>query len=108
MGQCLFAVANVFRLASRPDSVIVVTDCPLCAAPPVLVGQLLEFRHPAGGVARAVVSGIEFADPPNPDRPFAFLVRPDGEAVGVGAEVWSLVGCAPDAEPGSVFSSGDS
>ncbi|HEY1188383.1 MAG TPA: hypothetical protein VGE74_12095 [Gemmata sp.] len=52
-------------------------------------------------MAQAVVSGVEFADPPNPDRPFAFLVRPDGEAIMDGAEVWSLAGSVPDAEPGA-------
>jgi hypothetical protein len=89
----LFAVVDTFRLAQRPDTVLVAADCSERDAPALSVGQWLEFRNPAGDVTRAVISGIEFLDPPNPDRPFGFPVRPDppGSPVEVGAEVWSLV-----------------
>jgi hypothetical protein len=92
MGRRLFAVADVFRLAQRPETVLIAADCSERAAPPLLVGQWLEFRNPSGGVTRAVVSGVEFLDPPNPDRPFGFPVRPNppGAPVEVGAEVWAL------------------
>ena len=90
MGQRLFAVADVFRLAQRPGTVIVAVDCSERLAPAVTVGQWLEFRNPAGGVTRAMVSGVEHLDPPNPDRPFGFP-DPPGSPVEVGAEVWSLV-----------------
>jgi hypothetical protein len=92
MGQRLFAVIDVFRIAQRPGTVIVTTDCPERSAPAVLVGQWLEFRNPTVTVTRAMVSGIEYLDPPNPDRPFGFPVRldPPGSPVEVGAEVWSL------------------
>jgi len=92
VGQRLFSVADVFRLMQRPDTVLVAADCSERAAPRISVGQWLEFRSPAGGVTRAVVSGIEHFDPPNPDRPFGFPVRPDppGSPIEVGAVVWSL------------------
>jgi hypothetical protein len=103
VGQRLFAVTDVFRLAQRPGTVIVATDCPVRSAPAVLVGQWLEFRNPTGSITRAVVSGIEFLDPPKPDRPVGFPVRPDppGSPVEVGAEVWSLPEDARQAEPGA-------
>ena len=92
MRHPLFAVADVFRLPQRPETVLVAADCSERAAPPLVVGQWLEFRNPSGGVTRAMVSGVEFLDPPNPDRPFGFPVRPNplGAPVEVGAEVWAL------------------
>ena len=92
MGQRLFVVAAVFRLTSRPETVLVATDCPERSAPVRRIGQRLEFRNPSGGVTQAVVSGVELFDPPDPDRPFAFPVRQGSSdmPIGVGAEVWSL------------------
>ena len=56
-----------------------------------VVGQWLEFRNPAGTVTHAVVSGVEFFDPPNPDRPLAVPIRsdPPDSPIEIGAEVWS-------------------
>lgn len=88
----LFAVADTFRLASRPGMVIIAADCPLRGAPRLETGKWLEFRNPDGSVTRAVVSGIEMLNPPNPDRPFGFSVRPErpDSSIEVAAEVWSL------------------
>ena len=107
MGQRLFAVAAVFRLAQRPETVLIAADYSERTAPSLTVGQWLEFRNPAGGVTRAMVSGIEHFDPPNPDRPFGFPVRPDpiGSPVEVGAEVWSLAE-QRHAEPGAAADGG--
>ncbi len=68
MGERLFAVADVFRLSRRPETVLIAADCSERAAPSLTVGQWLEFRNPSGSVTRALVSGIEHFDPPNPDR----------------------------------------
>jgi hypothetical protein len=48
MGRRLFAVADVFRLPDRPRMIFVTVTCPLRSAPPIRVGQWLEFRHPKG------------------------------------------------------------
>jgi hypothetical protein len=100
-GERLFAVAEVFRLSQRPGTVIVATDCPARLAPALRIGQWLEFRNPSGVVTRAMISGYEFFDPPNPNRSLGFPVRPDppGSPVEVDAEVWSLPDGPTQAEP---------
>ena len=91
MRRLLFGVAEIFQLSSRPGTVIVAADCPERAAPTIRIGQWLEFRNPTGDVTRAIFSGIEFLDPLDPDRLFAFSVRPDPPHAPVekGAEVWT-------------------
>ena len=48
MGERLFAVADVFRLADCTSMIFVTMMCPLRSAPPIRVGQWLEFRNPQG------------------------------------------------------------
>jgi hypothetical protein len=93
VGQFLFSVTGVFWVAQRPGTVCVTVDCPLRSVPLITVGQWLEFRNPAGCVTRAVVAGIELADPPDPDRTFAVVVQPNplDSALEEGAQVWSLL-----------------
>ena len=88
--QRLFKVVDLFVV--RGGRVVVTTDCTVSLVPSVRVGEPLEFRNPDSSVFRSVIAGIEFADPPNPDRTFTFPL-PSGtpaNAVQVGAEVWSL------------------
>jgi hypothetical protein len=90
VSRLLFRVAEVFAL--KAGRIVVATDCPQRATPAVRVGEQLEFRNPDGSVHRSQIAGILFADPPNPERSFAFPL-PSGTpagAVQVGAEVWSL------------------
>jgi hypothetical protein len=90
MGERLFRATDVFAL--RAGRVVIATDCLLRLAAELRVSQPLEFRNPDGSVVRSAIAGIEMADPPNPDRTFAFPL-PAGmpaEAVQIGAEVWSL------------------
>jgi len=91
MDKPLLGVKELFAL---PRYQVVITDCPVCADPPVRIGDILEFRNPDGSVFRSAVAGIETADPYDPARSFAFAIPPDtpAAAVQIGAEVWSLCG----------------
>jgi hypothetical protein len=89
VAERLFRVAEVFYF--RAGITVIAADCPITAVPVRLrVGDLLEFRNPDGIVFRCPLSSIEFASPPDPQRPFGFAL-PCGtsqSAVQQGAEVW--------------------
>jgi len=84
-------VADTFEIKGR--GVEVAIDRTVDQLPKELriyVGDPVEFRSAGAALFQTTISGIGFCDPPNPHRPFAFLVMAAKTDVPIGAEVWSL------------------
>jgi translation elongation factor EF-Tu-like GTPase len=87
----LFHVQDTFEIQGR--GLVVATDCAIGDCDFRLkLGDEIEIRNELRPWLRTRITGIEFADPYSPVRPFAFLLPREvykGD-VEVGAEVWQV------------------
>lgn len=88
MSRLLFSVLDTFLIRGR--GIVLAADV-LPEQIQLTINEPIELRRPDGSSIITKVSGIEYASPPDPNRPLAILLPRDisKEQVPVGTEVWS-------------------